>query len=159
MLMRNSAYDFRHELDGDDYSVGSVTLPSVISGGKFVTGKGYKVYSKGKKIKFTKTGKVVVKYKVGKTTYKITCAKVHSLSGFKKAAKREIENYLLRPSTIKVKKYKWHWNSKNGTYYLKVKYSEKNAWGDRETDTCAVWYDDGDVMSEYQEAELEEQSN
>ncbi len=112
--------------------------------GKFIKGKGYKILKKGKAIKFTKTGKVAIKYKVSGKTYKIPCSKVHSQANFKKAAKRACKKACWRPKTAKIKKYKLKWSNDYG-YYAHIKVSAKNLLGYRVNQWVKAAYADGDV--------------
>ena len=112
-LFANLAYD-------NQGAFGSKVTFGNQKSGKFVSGKGYKVYKSGKQVKFTKSGRVTVKYKVGKKTYKIKVAGVHNYSSYAKAAKKAV-NSSTAVATVKAGATKITWNSSKGIYICKVK--------------------------------------
>ena len=117
--------------------------------GKFLSGKGYKVTNKGKRIVFTRAGKVTLRYKLKGKVYKIVCKKVHSLSKFKKDAVRAVKNDLLVPNSMKVLSKTLKYHNSFGLYYLNIKYSAKNAYGTRITNSVNVYIGDNSLTVDW----------
>lgn len=142
--------DSFYDPDYDKYTnlKGTALMSGQKSSGKFVKGKGYKVCSKGKQIRFTKSGKVVVNFKVNGKTYRITCNKVHSRSSYKKASVKSLRRQLLIPSSLIVKKTSLHWDSYLGTYYCDIRYSAKNKYGVRISASDTLYFIEGKWHSE-----------
>ena len=94
--------------------------------GKFLKGKGYKVYSKGKKIKFTKTGKKTVKYKYKSKTYKIYVGVVHSKAKLKSQLVKDVKNVVLPLYSTSTYFKLINTKYKNGAITMKYYYKDNN---------------------------------
>ncbi|MDO4503089.1 MAG: hypothetical protein Q4D06_07885 [Coriobacteriia bacterium] len=153
MLYGNTAYDRKFPKDyygdeSEDAYQACNTSRFVLRNGRFVSGSGYKVVDSGKKVRFTRTGKVTVRYRAahGKV-YRIKVSNVHSTGTLKRGASKAIKARLLVPRSLRISSTKLTWDAKDGTYGYKVKFSAKNSHGVRIASSCVVYYRDGRIKT------------
>lgn len=144
-LFKGRKYSFNKLME---YTAFYENMSWIKGNGRFVKSKGYKTYNNGSKIKFTKSGKVNVKYKVKGKTYTIKVAKVHTISGFKSATKAALKRHLWYDGSLKIKSFKVRTGEK-GWVYARVKFRYRSIYGHYNTKSMDAWYELGKVKTDW----------
>lgn len=140
-LLRSMVIEPEDDEEMYGYTDGRFTAYMSKHGGKFLKGKGYTVSDKGKKIKFTKTGKVTVKYRYKGKTYKMHFKSVHSKAQVVNELTRCVKNDALQPWSFSLTSAKLEDTSYAAN--VRMKFTVLNAYGQRVSSTAFGWYQYG----------------
>ena len=118
-------------------------IPKATRSGKFLKGKGYEVLDKGRKARFTKGGKVTLRYKLKGKVYKIACRSGCVYDELKDFVVKQLRKHLYVPESMQLKSYKLELSKKTEACTFKVRYSALNLFGVRVARTAKGYLEDG----------------